>query len=265
MRSCCRRSVFIQPSLVRIVLIAGDRRRAEVRDYPSKASLLKDIYRPLPICPAVDPANTDPAAVFAACLTTLSAGLTSGDLEGIKRCFHSDQSYWRDQLAFTYHSRTFSDASIPMSLYKRSKIAGPTAFTPLPGARVTPAGPTLTWIDGFFYFETTSGMKAECAGMAQLIQDKEDGKWKIWTLSTWIKDLKDFPEEEALLSAPAKPVEGNKVETGVLVIGAGNALVPRQTAIQFPLIMPPQRTGSFGPPEGSRRLLHRHRQSRKDR
>lgn len=174
----------------------------------------------------MDPASVDPAAVLTAILVSLSSAVASGDLQGIKACFHPDQCYWRDQLAFTYHARTFSDATVPMTLYKRSKLAQPSTFSALPGARLTPAGPNLVWIDGFFAFGTDKGMQADCGGMVQLMQNAT-GDWKIWTLTTWINELKACPERSDLLTGPAKNLSAEKLTTEVLIIGAGNAYVAR--------------------------------------
>lgn len=53
---------------------------------------------------------------------------------------------------------------------------------------------------------------------------REKVVWKIWILSTWIDDLDLQPEDESLLQAPGRKLDGvETIETDVLVIGGGNA------------------------------------------
>jgi hypothetical protein len=54
--------------------------------------------------------------------------------------------------------------------------------------------------------------------------EESDSKWKIWTLTTWLAELRNFPEQEFLLKGPGKPIaEGPDLVTDVLVVGGGNA------------------------------------------
>jgi len=50
-------------------------------------------------------------------------------------------------------------------------------------------------------------------------------EWKIWTLSTWVVDLRDFLENEELLRAPSDKSyqEQDEIVTEVLIVGGGNA------------------------------------------
>lgn len=63
--------------------------------------------------------------------------------------------------------------------------------------------------------------------MVQLLPPKEkDGKWKIWTLSTWIRDFKGLEEDESRLKeASLKHDMANEedVRVDTLIVGAGNA------------------------------------------
>lgn len=57
---------------------------------------------------------------------------------------------------------------------------------------------------------------------------KENGivSWKIWILCTGIKDLDLHPEDESLLQASGRSLDGLKtMETDVFMIGGGNAAV----------------------------------------
>jgi len=48
--------------------------------------------------------------------------------------------------------------------------------------------------------------------------------WKIWVLSTWIEQLVQHPEDETLLFAPGRDLDGvERVETDVLIVGAGTS------------------------------------------
>lgn len=59
-----------------------------------------------------------------------------------------------------------------------------------------------------------------------LLPIKVDGvlSWKIWNLCTKLESLDLQPEDESLLQAPGRSLEGAKLlETDVFVIGGGNA------------------------------------------
>lgn len=45
-------------------------------------------------------------------IRTLVTALTSGDEEGLATCFFSTQAYWKDNLALTYHLRTFESRKV---------------------------------------------------------------------------------------------------------------------------------------------------------
>lgn len=49
-------------------------------------------------------------------------------------------------------------------------------------------------------------------------------EWKVWTLGTFVEGLDVHPEDENLLQAPGKRLDGDKtIETDVIIIGGGNA------------------------------------------
>lgn len=59
-----------------------------------------------------------------------------------------------------------------------------------------------------------------------LLPVKENGviSWKIWNLCTGLESLDLQPEDESLLQAPGRSLDGQKtLETDVFIIGGGNA------------------------------------------
>ena len=65
-----------------------------------------------------------------------------------------------------------------------------------------------------------------------------DIKWKIWTLSTWLESLQDFPEDESRLHVPSQRnwKSSEETTTDVVIIGGGNTCVAasRKTATLCP-------------------------------
>lgn len=74
------------------------------------------------------------------------------------------------------------------------------------------------------------------------IDEQGQTTWRIWTFATWLKDFRDFPENETLLKASRpstglvekvidklslrereKETEKEEIIRDVLIIGAGNA------------------------------------------
>lgn len=118
-------------------------------EYPARADLRSQIYRPLPaVSLPVDQPNPESMSICTEVLESLFKGLSAGDAAAVKESFYPDQSYWRDQLALTYHFRTFTDRDvITQALVDRTSTNKLDKLTVLPGtARLTPAGPTLVSI-----------------------------------------------------------------------------------------------------------------------
>jgi hypothetical protein len=66
----------------------------------------------------------------------------------------------------------------------------------------------------------------ECGGKVLLLPIKTDAvvSWKIWSLSTWVEQLVHHPENEKLLSAPARELDGlERIETDVVIVGGGSS------------------------------------------
>lgn len=208
-----------------------------VDEYPPKASLAKDVYRPFPTLPSSFSPETpnveDPVTLVTESLSGLSAALASGDVSQVQACFLTAQAYWRDVVAFTWHLRTFFDGpAIAPALVQLAKArgGGQGNFHFELDAKsvkdVTPK-PSLRWIEGLFTFETQSPA-AKCGGRVTLFPEQKSGDeivWKIWALSTWVDDLVASPQNMDALKAPRRKVEeeGDAFETDVLILGGGNA------------------------------------------
>lgn len=54
----------------------------------------------------------EPTNQARAVLNRLNAALTSNDPKLVEDCFFPSQAYWKDQLALTYHLRTFITAAV---------------------------------------------------------------------------------------------------------------------------------------------------------
>jgi hypothetical protein len=58
-------------------------------------------------------------------LDRLKAALVNDDASALRGCFYTEQSYWKDQLALTWHLRTFSSAgTIAVGLLETAKLRG---------------------------------------------------------------------------------------------------------------------------------------------
>lgn len=56
-------------------------------------------------------------------LATVNDCLEANDAESLSKCFYQEQAYWRDQLALTWHLRTFgAAATIAAGLLETTKL-----------------------------------------------------------------------------------------------------------------------------------------------
>lgn len=228
-----------------------------VRDeYPPKAELRQLVAQaPLPVIVpgTIDPASIGGSEALKATLGVLNefnAALAAEDTGTLRDCFFPEQAYWRDQLALTYHLRTFATpAVVATSLLETKKLRALTESIKLEGApQFVPATPVLvsrghsqpmqsgrghqeaddSWqqfIDCDFSFRTNSP-GARCRGRMLLLPIKDNGvvSWKIWNLCTRLESLDLHPEDKSLLQAPGRNLDGSKrLETDVFLIGGGNA------------------------------------------
>ncbi|KAL4926923.1 monooxygenase [Aspergillus undulatus] len=205
-------------------------------DHPPRADLRKMMsQQPLPtISPGlIDPssmAGDEASAQARAILSRLNTALATDDARALEDCLYAKQAYWKDQLALTWHLRTFSNpGTIAASLLETAKLRKVLGKIEMDGEAVfIPATPVLQFIDCPLVFKTESPSSL-CRGkmvLLPIVEDRQEIAWKIWILSTRLESLDSQPEDEGLLRSTAKPLDGLKeFEVDVFIIGAGNAAV----------------------------------------
>ncbi|KAK0726917.1 hypothetical protein B0T26DRAFT_747310 [Lasiosphaeria miniovina] len=204
-------------------------------DYPPRGDLRKMMAaQPLPVVAAgtVDPASMAgdaPSQRATAVLSAFNAAVAAGDAAALASCFLAEQAYWRDQLALTYHLRSFTTpAVIAASLLETEALRGvPEGFKLQEEARYIPISETLQFMSCPIAFKTTSPA-ATASGSMLLVPVKTDGvvEWKVWVLVTVLDNFDVQPEDESLLQSPGRQLDGlETIDTDVLIIGGGNAAV----------------------------------------
>ncbi|RAK95719.1 monooxygenase [Aspergillus ibericus CBS 121593] len=208
-----------------------------VGEYPPKADVRSMIARhPLP---TVAPGTIDPVTVAGDestnnhvrhVLDRFNAALVNKDAKVLEG-FFADQAYWRDELAFTYHLRTFSAPdTIAAALLETAALRGVVGGVSVDGAaQFVPTSPTLQFIECGVVFRTAAP-GAICKGKVVLLPVKRDSsddiEWKIWVLVTVLDSLDVHPEDESLLQCPGRSFDGLETfETDVFIIGGGNAAI----------------------------------------
>lgn len=200
-------------------------------EYPPRANLTKDVYRPFPELPdkLPPPEELNAPALVAKSLRSLTDALGAEDVKKVKSCFLTSQAYWRDLLSLTYHFRTFNDAGVitpamMMLTRKRGLLGG---FELIPGSvQDVVVSPALRWVEAMITFKTVMP-KAKCEGRVVMFPETgESGEiiWKIWSLSTWLDAFEEYPEDEKKLKAAGRDVkDAEHIETDVFIVGGGNA------------------------------------------
>ncbi|KNG89349.1 monooxygenase [Aspergillus nomiae NRRL 13137] len=194
---------------------------------PPRADLRQMMaHQPLPTIPpgTIDPGSItgdEPVKLARTVLRRLSAALADDDAIAVESCFFASQAYWKDQLALTYHLRTFSGPStITTSLLETKNLRE------IEGEIAVDGG--AQFIDCGIAFRTASP-GANCKGKVVLLPVKnrdETIEWKIWVLSTFLEGLDVQQEDEALLKSPGRQLDGLATfDTDVFIIGGGNAAV----------------------------------------
>ncbi|KAG1904392.1 uncharacterized protein F5891DRAFT_945768 [Suillus fuscotomentosus] len=156
-------------------------------------------------------------AISSVWLATLISDL-SGPSFTLKRSFTND-SYWRDLLAFTPDFRTLHALpeiqrffSVPVAL------ARPSRFRLLSGVRHRRIGPTKTFIQGIVQFHTVI---AQCTGVFTLTQS-EDSSWKAWSFVTMMDQLSGVVDRFSAHTPLCRPAEWQTtMEYTAVVVGAG--------------------------------------------
>lgn len=134
-----------------------DSRTLARKEHPPRADLRKMMdQHPLPVLTPspIDPGSIDgeKATSYArGVLDRLNAALAANDAEALESCFYADQAYWKDQLALTWHLRTFRcPGTIAASFLETARlrnlssgitIDGEAVFLPATPALVCPESP----------------------------------------------------------------------------------------------------------------------------
>ncbi|OBR06352.1 Flavin-containing monooxygenase [Colletotrichum higginsianum IMI 349063] len=202
----------------------------ELPEYPPKVDIKTQIYEPLPkTAKALSSWETlDASEIGINLLAGLSTALQHGNRLDVETFFAIPSAHWRDTLALTAHLRTFSGRErISSALLELCIQRGAGGFE-FHGGQVVAANEDLKWLDCGFSFSTGSP-RALCKGKLMLVPSVRasgDCDWKIWSMTTWLAEWEEYPENEALLRLASAPITGDgddTISTDVLVIGGGNA------------------------------------------
>lgn len=87
--------------------------------------------------------NEEATKITIEMLEKFNAALASGDREKLEQLFCPEQAYWRDQLALTYHLRTFTTPSIAASLIETTKLRKTDGLNVKGNATFLPISPVL--------------------------------------------------------------------------------------------------------------------------
>ncbi|TDZ67839.1 hypothetical protein CTRI78_v002615 [Colletotrichum trifolii] len=213
----------------------GDLNTADMTfpECPPRADVKEQVYAPLPKgFPHCDWTNVQASMVGLNAVREVSEALQKRSHQGLARLFSGDvigetTSYWRDTLALTAHLRTFKGnrtiASALLELHELRQVS----TLQFAHAQVLAASDDLKWVNCSFNF-TTSSPKARCKGTLMLIPDgtglNGHHGWKVWSMTTWLADFEDHPEDEAILRQPSEPMsDSSSLSTEVLIVGGGNS------------------------------------------
>ncbi|KAG1812549.1 putative dimethylaniline monooxygenase (N-oxide-forming) [Suillus subaureus] len=156
-------------------------------------------------------------AISSAWLSALICDLSSPSFT-LQNSFTND-SYWRDLLAFTPDFRTLHALpkiqqffSVPVA------VARPNRFRLLPGVRHRRVGPTRLFIQGIIQFHTVI---AQCTGVFTLTQS-EDSSWKAWSFVTMMDRLSGVIDRFGVHTPLCRSAEWNSImDYTAVVVGAG--------------------------------------------
>lgn len=130
-------------------------------EYPPKADIRKMMAEtPLPVIPegTIDPANMNgstPTKITLDIVENLTSALKANHAAALEDCFFAEQAYWKDQLALTYHLRTFQRAAvIACSLMETKNLRGLAQIEIDGVASFAPVTPTLvSFHSGHFLYK----------------------------------------------------------------------------------------------------------------
>ncbi|OTB12181.1 hypothetical protein K445DRAFT_77133 [Daldinia sp. EC12] len=167
----------------------------------------------------------------------IKEALLSNNFEELASFFYAEQAYWREIVTLTSHLRIFSTPGvIAKALVHTKDLRGITGNVELTGdTHFVVVNPTIIFIDCGILFRTTSPALS-CIGkmlLLPVIDNAATGSisWKVWTLSAWVENIVQHPEDEARLMSPSKSLDGlDTVETDVFILGAGSSVIVYQNA-----------------------------------
>ncbi|KAG1846381.1 putative dimethylaniline monooxygenase (N-oxide-forming) [Suillus subalutaceus] len=156
-------------------------------------------------------------AISSAWLSALICDLSSPSFI-LERSFTND-SYWRDLLAFTPDFRTLHALPKIQQFFSAPvAFARPSQFRLLPGVRHRRISPTRTFIQGIIQFHT---VMAQCTGVFTLTQS-EDSSWKAWSFVTMMDRLSGVVDRFGVHTPLCRPAEWNTtMDYTAVVVGAG--------------------------------------------
>lgn len=100
-------------------------------EFPQRVDLRETLdQHPLPISAlgaeeSASITGEEATQIASGLLDKLSAALTADDTRAVENCFLDSRSYWKDQLALTYHLRTFKGAGmIAEALVETKRLRG---------------------------------------------------------------------------------------------------------------------------------------------
>ncbi|KLP12058.1 hypothetical protein CEK26_009144 [Fusarium fujikuroi] len=221
-------------SIAPIVTLSDDDLKDSVFEpYPPAASLLQLFdERPIPVLPPkivgkISFEDVDPSDQATVVVKAFHDALRENDVQALQDCFFADQAYWKDALAFTHHLRTFYTPSVIVAnLLETNKMRGFSMRWNMESVIFVAATPVLQFIDVALSFRTVSPAASCSARIVLLPVESDQGKleWRIWILSTKLENLDVHPEDESLLQAPGRNLNGMAdIDTDVFIIGGGNA------------------------------------------
>ncbi|KAI3055360.1 hypothetical protein CBS147353_11334 [Aspergillus niger] len=146
-------------------------------------------------------------------MNRLNTALATDDAETLEGCFYADQAYWKDQLALTWHLRTFSSPStIAAGLLETAKLRIVSGIEVDGAAMFVPVTPVLV-----------GSLLNPISSIVLSYFEQSHLPVSAGILSTRLESLAMQPENENLCYS-GKQLDGPMdFETDVYIIGAGNA------------------------------------------
>ncbi len=152
-------------------------------------------------------------------------------LPNIDQSSLTSDALWRDMLALSGSFHTYYGADEVVNKWSALRRNGePKSFQYLGKNRAVHIGDS-SWIEAGFSFEIDEAPARTCKATLALVP-AGDGQWKIWTLRTWIDQLKTHPSVDKMSQPrrlPKHSMNGDRHYSEdhdnfeCVVIGAGQA------------------------------------------